>query len=328
LTYLFPLQECKNRNINQVYIFGAGVKGSAFKKWIEFNKDVKFLGFIDNFIEREGVIKPEVLKGIKFDDSTGVVLACDYKLIAEIGWGLYKYGLTHEKIISPQIQTVQYFTPNQGNRWNNYYSDAEMTASSQVNEFFVPLIDNYSISLLDVLDFPCGRGRIAEQIIKRYEGNIDTLTCCDANSDAVRYCKERLSKHSNIFFNTNKVHEWQSYPLEFENSCFSFVYSWDAMVHFSYKWLDFYFNEFHRMLKNGGYVFIHHSNLGAPSVDIGRSKSEAWNLNPHGRTPVSAQDIRFLAIRCGFKVIEQKVINWIIDDLDCLTLLKKEEAKS
>ncbi len=95
------------------------------------------------------------------------------------------------------------------------------------------------------------------------------------------------------------------------------------MVHFIYKWLDYYICEFYRLLQNGGFVFVHHSNLSSSEVHIEKDKDEYWWANPGGRALVSKEDVAYIAEKHGFRVVEQQVIDWIIHDLDCITLLSK-----
>ena len=225
-------------------------------------------------------------------------------------------------------------TPNMSGGWDAYYEIAEKAAEMDVEKYFTPILSKYPISFLSCLDFPSGRGRIAGIIYEKYAEQINRFTCCDSNNDAIGYCRHRFANNGKFFFATNSVDEYEVEPLEFENKSFTFIYSWDAMVHFSYKWIDFYIGEFYRMLHDGGYVFIHHSNLGSPNVSIGREKGESWGDNPHGRTPISARDVARIAQKQGFTVTEQKCIDWgqqnsrnpsvaFYKNYDCITLLHK-----
>lgn len=79
------------------------------------------------------------------------------------------------------------------------------------------------------------------------------------------------------------------------------------------------------MLKNGGYVLIHHSNLANDAVKIQSEKSERWNENPHARSLISAEDVKYISEKHGFAVVEQCLVDWGgILNLDCITLLKKQ----
>jgi len=330
MNYSFPFDELLQSKFTRIYIFGAGLIGSYFqaqineRKWKGVN-----IGFIDNFITNEtssdivkqvGVYKPEILKSSEYDC---IVLACSQKYIPEMCEQLFQMGVNSKKVVLPKLLRSAFDTPNFGNRWDNYYDRAEDDANLQVEKYIIPFIINYKIPLNRVLDFPSGRGRIAESMYTINADNIEKFVCCDANKEAITYCQERFKSNNAFDFMVNKVDEWQCIPFEFKDNSFTFIYSWDAMVHFSYKWLDFYISEFYRILESNGYVLIHHSNLGSPDIKIDTGKSEIWNDNPHSRTPISANDIKFISKKHDFEVVEQNIISWGIPNLDCISLLRK-----
>ena len=329
----FPFEVCSSKNYTRIYIFGAGVIGSNFQKQLDEQDEVTNLGFIDNFVTTDtasaevakvGVYKPEFLRDNEDVNYDCIVLACSYNLIPEICETLFSVGVDFKKIVMPTLMKAPFFTPDIKDDWNYFYEHAEIKAVSQVEKFFVPIITKRQISLNRVLDFPSGRGRIAEVVYNTYAESVQSFTCCDINSEAISYCRERFADNKVFDYIINKVDELECIPLEFKGKSFTFIYSWDAMVHFSYKWLDFYISEFFRILDDGGYVLIHHSNLGSPDVEVINGKSENWYENPHYRTPVSAKDIKLISERCGFTVVEQICIDWEgVPDLDCITLLKK-----
>jgi SAM-dependent methyltransferase len=328
MNYIFPLEHCFSSDCTKVYIFGAGKIGNDIQKQIDAQNKVVNLGFIDNFITTEsavydkikhiGVNKPEILKTTEYDF---IVLACTYKLIPEICKCLFDIGVQSEKILLCK-QFGQY-NPNKGSEWDRYYETAEADADWQVEKFFVPMISKYKIPLDSILDFPSGRGRIAESLYKFYGERISKFVCCDANSEAIDYCKKRFSGKGEFGFSVNKVNNEQLLPLDFPEANFKFIYSWDAMVHFSYRWLDFYISELYKILQNSGFLFIHHSNFGSLDVDVGYTKTELLSENFGTRALVTARDVDFISRKTGFEVIEQSVIDWIIPKLDCITILKK-----
>lgn len=338
LKYSFPFKQCGFRKYIHIYIFGAGKIGHHFQNQLNAQDKngqwdiIENLGFIDNFISTEsadyqniknvGVYKPQILKTAVFDS---VVLACKPELIPEIMECLFENGVDSSKILLPDFTRPVFYSPNMGDTWNHYYQRAEKGALLQYNNSIAPLlaIPNEVVSLQKILDFPSGRGRIAEIISKTYNNEIKKIVCCDANSEAVQYCRERFSNNDKFEFMVNEVDEWRCNPLGFPNDSFTFVLSWDAMVHFSYKWIDFYINEFYRILQKDGYALVHHSNLASPSIDIRRTKSETWNDNPGGRTLVSAEDVKFISEKCGFHVIKQTFVDIYVPNMDCITLLKK-----
>jgi SAM-dependent methyltransferase len=194
--------------------------------------------------------------------------------------------------------------------WSEYYDTAEAYAASQW-----PIIEPYlrespKPDLSIVLDFACGRGRIAE----RFANISGKLICADMSVDAIAACRERFAGHANVecLVNGNG-----SIPLP--SGSITFLYSWDAMVHFSSSEIEEYFVEFKRVLKIDGMALIHHSNYAALS-----SVARPWTENPGSRSYVSAENVRRIAEDCGLSIIKQQVIDWSQAKLDCITVLKNE----
>lgn len=48
---------------------------------------------------------------------------------------------------------------------------------------------------------------------------------------------------------------------------------------------------------------------------------------PHGRSFMSKEVFAYLAYRAGFNILEQKIIDWEIKDLDCISLIQKPYIK-
>lgn len=233
--------------------------------------------------------------------------------------GLQKYVKLYNEgeslMITPDPKNTEF--------WHDYYKQAENSASGQFDKIIKPIIlDKYSnISFAHVMDFACGFGRMSN-IFKRYANRI---TCCDINSLAIEHCKERFESNRG---DTDSCQfsfcvSDSSLTLPFDDRTFSFIFSWDAMVHFKYKWCDYYLHEFSRILLDGAYALIHHSNYGNVQPDL--DKSENWNDNPSGRSNVSADDIVFMAQKHGLTVVEQNIFNWGgVPKLDCISLLRKK----
>lgn len=161
-----------------------------------------------------------------------------------------------------------------------------------------------------VLDFACGRGRIAERFADISGG----LICVDISRDAIEACRRRFAKLPNV---ECLVSGDASLPLS--SNSITFLYSWDSMVHFNRSELDEYFVEFQRVLKSGGMGLIHHSNYAALCAN-----ERPWQENPESRAFVSAEDVRRIAERHGLTVLKQQVIDWSLPNLDCITLVRKD----
>jgi SAM-dependent methyltransferase len=209
--------------------------------------------------------------------------------------------------------------PKGSDMWHEYYNKAEAHAIVQFDNIVTPILSRHGIKEFgDVLDFACGFGRMSNVL----RNSSRSITCCDISASAIEFCKERFlqdeSDNKCMFHFCNSD---DSLTLPFLDEAFDFIFSWDAMVHFKYKWLDSYINEFHRICKNGSYVLIHHSNYG--NIDRHIEKSENWIDNPHCRANVTAEDVVFIANKHNFMIVEQTLVPWGISDLDCVSLLKK-----
>ncbi|MFB2904314.1 class I SAM-dependent methyltransferase [Aeromonas jandaei] len=221
---------------------------------------------------------------------------------------------TQEIDVLDVLQTRLSATPA-GYDWEAYYKSSELAALDQYNKFIKPILERLEgeLDYSNVLDFACGEGRIAELMLEHCQ----YLQLIDASAKAVDVCRERFAKcpYVQVECNANGA-------LPQADSSLSLVYSWDAMVHFSYKSLDFYLCEFSRVLQPSGYVLMHHSNLAALTSNI--RVFDLWSLNLNGRSNISKDDISFIARHHGFNVVSQTVITWGGHDMDCISILKKE----
>lgn len=317
--YLFPYGRVKAGST--IAIYGGGEIGLSYLEQINATGYCKVVCVLDRQIIQSQVkesvyfVPISELTRYRFD----VVVIASQKYNDEIFSLLLEAGLNRNSIISFNSNEVIHSnnhlrTPASFN-WNNYYENAESGAKNQFNNTIKPVLERYSdqINLMNVLDFACGKGRIAEYFVDIS----DSLACADISVDSIDYCKSRFFDKKNVTYIVSDTHY-----INMEDNSISFLYSWDAMVHFSYKDLDILFGEFFRIMSPGALAFIHHSNLSALSLS---GASEDWSLNPHFRSNVDLADVARLALRCGFRVIEQFELDWSIAKLDGITVLRKEE---
>ena len=123
---------------------------------------------------------------------------------------------------------------------------------------------------------------------ERFANISGKLICADMSLDAIEACRQRFAKNSNVACLVNGD---ESIPVP--SGSITFLYSWDAMVHFSSSELEEYFVEFKRVLKADGMALIHHSNYAALS-----SVARPWPENPGSRAYVSAEDVRRIGEKC------------------------------
>jgi ubiquinone/menaquinone biosynthesis C-methylase UbiE len=192
--------------------------------------------------------------------------------------------------------------------WSDYYDAAEADVAWQWQIIEPYLRESPTPDLSVALDFACGRGRIAE----RFATIAGKLICTDVSVDAIEACRRRFAGNSNVECLVNG-----NGNIPVPSDAVAFLYSWDAMVHFSNSELEEYFAEFKRVLKTGGLALIHHSNYAALS-SVGRP----WFENPGSRAYVSAEDVRRIGENHGFSIVKQQVMDWSEANLDCITVLK------
>lgn len=86
------------------------------------------------------------------------------------------------------------------------------------------------------------------------------------------------------------------------------------MVHFDKLVVKEYVKEFCRVLRSGGFGFVHHSNYGVIN------SSNEWMQNPGWRTNMTAQLFVDYCNEAGLKIVKQQIIN---NDLDCISIFCK-----
>lgn len=316
--YLFPYGRISPNS--SIVIYGGGEIGLSYLEQINATGYCKIVCVLDRQI-----IKPEVRESVHFATISelaqyrfDVVVIASQKYNDEIFSLLLDAGLDRNSIIPFNSNEVirsnnNLRTPASFN-WSNYYENAESGAKNQFNNTIKPVLERYydQVNLTNVLDFACGKGRIAEYFVDVS----DSLVCADVSIDSINYCKGRFLNKKNVTYIVSDAHY-----IHLEDNSISFLYSWDAMVHFSYKDLDILLGEFFRIMSPGAFAFIHHSNLSALCLS---GVSEDWSLNPHFRSNVDLADIARLALRCGFRIIEQFELDWSIANLDGITILRKQ----
>lgn len=213
--------------------------------------------------------------------------------------------------------------------WTNYYHEAE----GGVKEQYEKLIHSIGMSQFKqfdfstTLDFACGYGRMAS-LFSQYAKK---LICSDINSRSIEYCRDRFvpiinseiesikDKHVNRECNFSfVVNSMDRIPVD--DSSLSFIYSWDAMVHFDKTTLKLYVGEFYRLLKTGGAGFIHHSNLGNLSIpqSVNYKENRAW------RAQVKSEEVKVMLENQGFKILSQTLIPWDgLENMDCISVFQK-----
>ncbi|MEO1009023.1 MAG: class I SAM-dependent methyltransferase [Planctomycetota bacterium] len=106
-----------------------------------------------------------------------------------------------------------------------------------------------------------------------------------------------------------------------------FVFSYDSLVHAEIEALGSYLREMARVLRPGGFAFLHHSNLGA---FVGREGKPAVSPTHWRATSADAAGVRSRAVAAGLGVpLQELCTKGGPNDramIDCITLLRKPEV--
>ena len=146
------------------------------------------------------------------------------------------------------------------------------------------------------------------------------MTLVDVNPENIAACKAWFRGRPNFTFIRNNGFDLRAVRAH----SVTFLYCFDAMVHFDVEIIIEYLREFYRVLSTGGYGFIHHSNYtGSPGA--------SFTSNPHQRNFMSQELFMHLCVKAGLQVEEQRLLDWgefnWTPNLDCLTLFRKPQAR-
>lgn len=126
-------------------------------------------------------------------------------------------------------------------------------------------------------------------------------------------CKEKFKGITKIDYYCNNGYNLN----ELNDSEYSALFTYDAMVHFEMMDIFEYLKDIYRVLRKGGMALFHHSN------DTSNYKN-SFSTAIGGRSYMSKDLFAYLAYRAGFEIVEQHVFDWSAKDLDCVSLVSKK----
>jgi SAM-dependent methyltransferase len=132
-----------------------------------------------------------------------------------------------------------------------YYEEAERGMEIQWAGLIWPLIhagSDFSVTL----DLAAGHGRNTE-MLRRVSGRVIAV---DVNASNVEFIRQRFADHPEVDVVQNSGLDLGPIPDE----SVTFVYSFDAMVHFYPEVVQAYIPELYRVMRPAARGFIHYSN--------------------------------------------------------------------
>lgn len=305
----------------QIIIYGAGKKGKIiYSLFSARGQSALVYGFCDrNYqelksIEGKKVFSYEELKdkgipflvgvGPTFIDEVSRMLEDDKQNIIDFDSlaGMFDVDLpTLEREYCAQFHALA---------MDRYFEGAEDESNLKI--FWgetTPFFEMFQkLDLSHVIELACGRGRH----VQKYIGQAGDITLVDILQKNIDFCKQRFFGHKNIFYYCNNGYDLKG----LESGRYSALFSYDAMVHFEMLDIYSYLKDIYRVLEKGGFALIHHSNNDS-------DYKAAFDNTQSGRSFMNQKIFAYLAYRAGFEVVEQRIIDWEIKDLDCISLLKK-----
>jgi hypothetical protein len=190
----------------------------------------------------------------------------------------------------------------------SYHGRAAADMDQQWKTLIGSILAQVPIDYSRTIDFAAGYGRNTAKLL---EAGAAHVTMVDVNPDCIAHL-EKYFPHDRTSVLLNDGMGLSA----LETAAFTFLYTFDAMVHFDLELIFAYVPEFSRVLMPGAYAFVHHSNYTAnPGGD--------FRQNPHWRNFMSADIFKHVALRSGFDVIQQKIFSWGEPDNDCITLMRR-----
>jgi len=196
---------------------------------------------------------------------------------------------------------------------NAYYDAAEAVIDEQWRRWLWPWIGGSDFTR--VLELAPGHGRNSAKLAE----HAGELVLVDINQSCIDHCRARFAAHPGPCRFEYHVNDGLSLPMVADASV-TFVYSWDAMVHFEPAVVRGYVREFARVLRRGGRGAIHVSNFGALASD----PHTTWGENPHGRSQMSRALLHAYLAESGLVLVQDFVFDWEGHaDIDCAALFAK-----
>lgn len=213
-----------------------------------------------------------------------------------------------QQAVYPPAEELRAQAAYSGDPWNPsnpYFAHAEASMDPLWNRLVHPFIDGSDLSA--TLDLAAGHGRNSAMLLRHAR----TLAIMDIQPGNIEVCRARFKDRSNVTYHVNNGYDMQPVP----SGSLTFIYCFDAMVHFESDVVRSYLKDARRVLAPGGRGFFHHSNY---------TGGDDWRTNPSARNFMSKEFFAHYARKEGLKVLRQKVIDWgAHQDMDCLTLVER-----
>ena len=165
-----------------------------------------------------------------------------------------------------------------------------------------------------LVELACGHGRHTAHLLRQpHYSDTGRIILLDVNEENMVFCRSRFAGVPSVIIYRNTGQDFQ--PIGDGEATAIFCY--DAMVHFEYDTVISYVKDARRILPVGGRALFHHSNYD-------KAPGNSYRQNPDWRNFMSKALFAHVAMRSGFTVLEQQVLDWTTPETDCVTLLERQ----
>lgn len=164
------------------------------------------------------------------------------------------------------------------------------------------------LDLQNTVELACGRGRH----VPRYINDAGHITLVDILEKNIDLCRMRFSDTDKISYVVNNGYDLSVLP----NDRYTSLFTYDSMVHFELLDISNYLKETYRILRPGGKALFHHSNNDS-------DYKASYDNGTESRSFMSKNIFAYLAYRAGFEIEDQRIVDWVEPEIDCLTLVVK-----
>ena len=205
-----------------------------------------------------------------------------------------------------------------GREWSKYWG----STSAMWYASIYPRISRF-LPAGTVVEIGAGHGRVS-RLLYRYVRDKLILT------DFLEQCVEECNK---LFIDSTRVTciltDGNSLPGVADNSV-DLVVSFYSLVDADVNTIRAYTEEFRRVLKRDGAIFLHHSNAAAYfDADAMHSNKSMQLLSAYRDVSMSARVMRQLAQEHDLLCIEQECLNWDVKEVlsDCFSVMVRPDSK-
>lgn len=133
--------------------------------------------------------------------------------------------------------------------YNNYEAFEDLWFSKMVGKQIIDFVNKYHKIKGNVLDYGIGKGHLSSYLM---ENDAIDLFACDFSGDTVKNINSQFDTKENF----KGCFLVKSFPSEFQDSKFDFVFLIEAIEHLTDEYLNPTLKEINRILKPGGVVVV------------------------------------------------------------------------